>query len=136
MNYRRYIRSAKKEKKVYLWDWSSIESTGSRFENLVASQLLQYCHYIEDTEGDTMELRFMRDAQKREVDFVILKNKEPIFAVECKTGEKSLSPHIRYFKERTAIPYFYQVHRGKKDYLAEDKIRVLPFLKFCDEVLI
>lgn len=130
------FRSAKKEKKVYLWDWSSIESTGSRFENLVASQLLQYCHYIEDTEGDTMELRFMRDAQKREVDFVILKNKEPIFAVECKTGEKSLSPHIRYFKERTAIPYFYQVHRGKKDYLAEDKIRVLPFLKFCDEVLI
>lgn len=129
------FRSAKKEKKLYLWDWSSIDSVGARFENLVASQLLQYCHFVEDTEGDLMELRFIRDAQRREVDFVVLKNKQPIFAVECKTGEKALSPHISYFKERTPVPYFYQVHRGKKDYIAEDRVRVLPFLKFCREVL-
>jgi hypothetical protein len=55
---------------------------GARFENLVASQLLKYCHLIEDTEGHAMELRFLRDTDTREVDFVVLKDRKPLFAVE------------------------------------------------------
>ncbi len=129
------IRAVKKEKKLYLWDWSSVESDGAKFENLVASQLLQSCHFLEDSQGDLMELRFLRDSQKREIDFVVLKNKKPLFAVECKTGERALSPHLKYFKERTSIPFFFQVHRGQKDYQPESKIRVIPFLKFCNELL-
>ena len=81
-----------------------------------------------------MELRFLRDTDKREIDFVVLKNKKPIFAVECKTGEKSVSKNIYYFKQRTRIPMFYQVHKQKKDYSPENGIRVLPFIKFCKEV--
>jgi predicted AAA+ superfamily ATPase len=100
---------------------------------MVASHLLKYCHFIEDTEGDVMELRFLRDTDKREVDFVVLKNKKPIFAVECKAGESSVSPHIHYFKARTSIPEFYQVHLGKKDVEYEKGIRILPFTKFCQE---
>jgi hypothetical protein len=34
-----------------------------------------------------MELRFLRDTQAREVDFVVVRDKRPLFAVECKTGE-------------------------------------------------
>lgn len=128
------IRAVKKERKTYLWDWSVVENDGVRFENMVASHLLKYCHFLEDTEGDAMELRFVRDHDKREIDFVVLKNKKPLFAVECKTGDRQLSSAIRYFKERTNIPYFYQVHLGTKDYLAEKTVRVLPFLKFCDEL--
>ena len=77
-----------------------------------------------------MELRFLRDVDKREIDFVLLKDKKPIWAVECKTGEKSLSPYIKYFKERTVIPLFYQVHSGKRDFGdASTTGRVLPFVK-------
>lgn len=129
------IRAVKKESKLFLWDWSSVAETGAKFENLVASQLLQYCHFIEDSEGDPMELRFIRDTDKREVDFVVLRARKPLFAVECKSGEKTVSPHLRYFKTRTNIPKFYQVHTGNKDYLTEDSIRVMPFLRFCSEVL-
>lgn len=128
------IRAVKKEKKLYLWDWSVLENDGIRFENMVASHLLKYCHFIEDTEGDVMELRFLRDHHRREVDFVVLKNKKPLFAVECKTGERQVSPAISYFKERTNIPVFYQVHLGTKDYLSEKGVRVVPFLKFCNEL--
>ena len=124
------INAVKKEKKLYLWDWSQIESNGGRFENLVASHLLKYCHFLEDTQGETMELRFLRDTQKREVDFVVLKNKKPIFAVECKTGEKNVSEHLRYFKSRTCIPSYFQVHLGVRDYSPEEGIRVLPFTTF------
>jgi hypothetical protein len=31
-----------------------------------------------------MELRFLRDTDKREIDFVVIKDKKPLFAVECK----------------------------------------------------
>lgn len=88
----------------------------------------------EDTQGDKMELRFLRDVEKREVDFVVLKNSSPLFAVECKTGEKTLSPHIRYFSQRTTIPKFFKVHMGNADYAPEKNIRVLPFPQFCREI--
>lgn len=128
------IRAVKKEQKLYFWDWSQIINPGARFENMVASHLLKYCHFLEDSEGYKMELRYIRDTDKREVDFVVLKEKNPQFAVECKLGEKDIAPAISYFQERTNIPEFYQVHMGKKDFgHAQKRGRVLPFLKFAKE---
>lgn len=124
------IRAVKKEQKLYMWDWSQIENRGLRFENLVASHLLKYIHYQEDAEGYKMELRFLRDTDKREVDFVVLKNNKPLFAVECKTGEKAISPNILYFKQRTDIPYFYQVHLGQTHRQVDDRVAIMPFEAF------
>ena len=126
------IRAVKKEQKLYLWDWSAVEELPFRFENMVAGHLLKYCHFLEDTEGERMELRFLRDVDKREIDFVVLKGKSPLFAVECKTGEKNLSPHIRYFKARVKIPKFYQVHLGTRHTEVDQTTQILPFRKFCD----
>jgi uncharacterized protein len=123
------IRAVKKEQKLYLWDWSLCEDPGARFENLLACQLLKYCHFIEDTEGYKMELRYLRDTDKREVDFVVIKNKKPLFAVEAKLADTTLSPHIKYFKERTEIPTFYQVHLGQEQY-EKDRIKVMNFENF------
>jgi predicted AAA+ superfamily ATPase len=129
------IRAVKKEKKLYFWDWSRVADSGSRFENMVASQLLKYCHFIEDTEGHEMELRFIRDTDKREVDFVVLRDGRAEFAVECKSGERRASPSCDYFRERTNIPRFYQVHLGRKDFgNAGTNTRVLPFATFCREL--
>lgn len=125
------IRAVKKEQKLYLWDWSTIEAPGPRFENLVAGHLLKYCHFMEDTQGHRMELRFLRDIDQREVDFVVLRDRKPLFAVECKTGEKRLSPHIPYFMARTPIPYFYQVHLGEIHRHTAERAEILPFSLFC-----
>ena len=80
-----------------------------------------------------MDLRFLRDTDKREVDFVVLKDKKPMFAVECKSGDRAINPALYYFMQRTKIPKFYQVHEGKKDY-EKDGIRVLPVQIFCKEL--
>ena len=129
-----YIRAVKKEKKLYLFDWSVLfQKRGICFENLVAGQLLKYCHFLEDTEGFKMDLRFLRDTDRREVDFVVIKNKKPIFAVECKSGDQNLSPAITYFKRRTSIPLFYQVHLKTRDVETSDG-RILPFTTFCKEL--
>lgn len=128
------IKAVKKEQKFYFWDWTHAATRGGRFENLVALQLLKYCHFREDVEGEKMELRYLRDIYGKEVDFVVLRKRKPIFAVECKSGSKDLSPACKYFQSRTQIPKFYQVHSDEVDYASDnDKIRVLPFTRFCSE---
>jgi predicted AAA+ superfamily ATPase len=120
------------EKKLYLWDWSLCQDERVRFESMMASHLLKYCHFIEDTEGDDMSLHFLRDSTGREIDFVINRNGKPAFAVECKTGSHTVSKNIAYFSTRTDIPCYYQVHMGDKDYeLTASNTRVIPFTRFC-----
>ena len=132
-----HLRAAKKEKKLYLWDWSQCPEPAPRFENLVAAHLLKYCHKIEDTEGDKMSLTFVRDASKREIDFVVVKNEKPQFAVECKTGERDLSANIGYYAQRSNIPYFYQVHQGQKDVeVSTYRARILPFVTLAKELVL
>lgn len=67
---------------------------------------------------------------QKPVDFVVLKEGMPMFAVECKSGEKNINPSIFYFMERTSIPKFYQVHTGNKDY-EKNGVRVLPIQALC-----
>jgi predicted AAA+ superfamily ATPase len=128
------IRAVKKEQKLYMWDWSQVEGPGLRFENMMASHLLKFCHFHEDVYGERMELRFIRDTDKREIDFVVLKNKKPLFAVECKLKDDHLSPHIDYIKKRTKIPMFYQVHLQGKSRSISEEIKILNFSDFCNEV--
>ena len=121
------LRAAKKERKLYMWDWSLCDDPAARFENLVASQLLKYCHHLEDTEGESMSLRFLRDSAGREIDFIVVRGGKPVFAVECKTGERDLGRNILYFAARSEIPIFYQVHGGTKDVeFSATRARILP----------
>lgn len=130
-----HLRAVKKERKLYLWDWSSCEEESARFENLVASHLLKYCHLREDTGGEEMSLRFLRDANGREIDFVVLKNGKPEFAVECKSGDRTLSKNIAYFAQRTTIPKFYQTHLqagGQDTEWLDARARIIPFVRLCE----
>jgi uncharacterized protein len=128
------LKAIKKTQKIYFWDWSCLENKGARFENMVASHLLKYCHFHEDYNGDKMELRYIRDTEGREVDFVVIKNKKPVFMVECKFKDESIDPSLHYYKQRLKIPKVYQVHLGNKHYgNAEKDICVIPFNKFCLE---
>lgn len=128
------IRAVKKEAKLYFWDWSQVPEEGFRFENFVACQLLKYCHFIENTEGYPMELRYIRDTDKREVDFVVLRNNKPEFAVECKLKYRDIPGSLLYFAKRLNIPKYYLVHMGEKDFEhAALPIRVVPFNMFVVE---
>ena len=125
-------RAANKEKKLYMWDWSLVENPAARFENIVASHLLKYCHFHYDRDGEKMELCFYRDSNKREIDFIVMKDRRPVFAVECKTGENDLSDNIKYFSKRLSIPRYYQVHLGTKHTeIDEYDAEILPFLELA-----
>jgi uncharacterized protein len=48
-------------------------------------------------------------------------------------GERAPSAAVRYFKARTPIPNWYQVHLGEHD-VTIDGVRVLPFATFCKQL--
>ena len=124
------IRSLKKEPKLYLWDWSEIENDAARFENLIASHLLKFVHFICDYEGFRADLYFLRDQDKREVDFLITIDNKPWFAVEVKLNDTTSSPHLLYFKERLSIPFVYQVIKKSGVDFVEKGVRVVSAGKF------
>lgn len=128
------IRAVRKAQKLFLWDWSELENSGARFENMVASHLLKFCHHEEDTKGLKTELRYFKDVvTEKEIDFIVLQKNKPLFAVECKTGERELSKSLVNNGKRLNIPLLYQVHLGKKSYGSPQTGRVLPFADFCKE---
>ncbi len=102
-------RSLLREPKVYLWDWSMAPETGSRNENIVAAHLLKHVHFLTDTGFGDYDLFYLRDKNKREVDFVVTKDNSPWLLVEVKTDGTTCSPHLLYFKEITKAPFAFQV---------------------------
>jgi predicted AAA+ superfamily ATPase len=128
------IKSVKKEQKHYHFDWALCPSEDIRLENLVSGHLLKWCHFIEDTSGEDMELRYFRDKDGREVDFVVTNKNKPLLFVEVKLAAKEISPHLIYLKRKfPQIPAF-QVHVDEKvDYVGAEGIRCCPAWKLLNE---
>ncbi len=103
------IKAIKKEQKLYLWDWSKPTQEGARFENLIAVHLLRLVDWGRDTLGEKLELRYFRHRDGTEVDFILLRNRNPWIAIEVKLQEQPLSPSLKYLLERIDIPYAFQV---------------------------
>lgn len=87
-------RSLKKEGKFYLYDWTEVEDEGARFENLVASHLLKACHFWTDTGEGIFDLHYLRNKEKQEIDFLIIKNKKPWLAIESKLSETTIDQKV------------------------------------------
>ena len=130
------IRAVKKEAKHYHLDWTVIADWGLRFENLVACHLLKWCFYRQDTQGHDTELRYFRDVDKREVDFVVVENRHPIHFIECKTAEKEVSPALRYLKVRfPSVTSTQVVLEADLDLVTKDGIRVCSANRFLNDLL-
>jgi len=94
------IRAVKKEAKHYHIDWTVVKDPAARFENMTACHLLKWCHYLEDNQGRDVELRYFRDIDKREVDFVIMEDDRPVHFIECKKSFRGTNRSLRYLKKR------------------------------------
>lgn len=128
------IRAVKKEQKHYHFDWTLVKEEGLRFENLCAAHLLKWVHAQEDAEGREMELRYFRDIDRREVDFVVLEDRKPIFFIECKLSDTEISPHLKYLCARFKGVKAYQISAfGTRDYVSAEGIRVMPAVAFFSD---
>lgn len=123
------IRAVKKEQKHYHLDWSVVPSEPARFENLVGAHLLKWVHFEQDARGRDVELRYFRDTDGREVDFVVVEGRRPLLLVEAKWSDAEPDKGLRYLKARFPDADAWQVSAvGRKDFVTPEGIRVAPAL--------
>jgi predicted AAA+ superfamily ATPase len=105
----RVIRSLRKEPKWYPRDWSGVAEAGARVETFVA------CHLLKAVEGWTdlglgeFGLHYVRDKEKREVDFLVSRDGKPWFLVEVKKGADRLDPALGRFQGQLRAEHAFQV---------------------------
>jgi len=124
-------RSLLKQPKCYMWDWSTVEDQGARYENFIASHLLKVIQFWQDYGLGRYELYYIRDKEKREVDFVVCKDNEPYILIESKVSRsQSLSQSLQYFKQVLNVPYAFQVVYDlpyvDEDCFSVDKPTIVP----------
>lgn len=133
-------RSLLKEPKYYLWDWGWCEDEGARAENFIACHLLKAVHFWTDQGYGDYHLFFLRDKEKREVDFLISKNHQPWFLVEVKNGDnKAISPWLHYFFEKLKPKHAFQVAINmpyvQKDCFLEKRPLIVPASTFLSQLV-
>ena len=107
-----------------------------RFENLVGAHLLKWVHFQQDVEGRDIDLRYFRDSDGREVDFVVVERSRPILMVETKWGDQDIDRSLRYLKARFSTTPAWQISAvGLKDYVSPEGIRVAPALRFLSQLI-
>jgi uncharacterized protein len=101
---KRIIRSLHKQPKFFFTDWSQVIDDGSRFENLVAGHLWKAVQTWTDLGMANLALHYIRDRDRREVDFLVTRDQNPWFLVEAKVSETRPSDNLEYFSRRLMIP--------------------------------
>lgn len=99
--HRNLARAILKEPKIYFYDTGTVRADeGIRLENTVAVCLRKWLHFLEDTRGMETRLHYVRDKEKREVDFVILKGNKIESLVEVKLSDDAISRALLYYHRR------------------------------------
>jgi hypothetical protein len=130
------IRAVKKEAKHYHLDWTVVPDMAAGFENLVACHLVKWVFYLQDQEGRNTELRYFRDVDKREVDFVVMEEDVPVKFIECKISSRDVSPSLRYLKARFPNVEATQVVLDKNiDLVTKDGIRLCSAHLFLKDLI-
>jgi len=112
-------RSLRKEPKWYLRDWAAIDDSGDKAETFVACHLLKAVDGWNDRGLGKFELAYLRDKEKREVDFLIARDGAPWFLTEVKQSEKTVSPALGFFQQQLNAPFAFQIMMNA-DYLDAD----------------
>jgi predicted AAA+ superfamily ATPase len=130
------IRAVKKEQKHYHFDWTVVQDPPARFENLVACHLLKWVHYEQDVRGRDLELRYFRDIDSREVDFVVVDGRTPVLCVETKWADTPVDRSLHYLKGKFPACEAWQISgTGRKDYVTPDGVRVAPALRLLSKLV-
>lgn len=107
--FKNVTRSLRKEPKWFLRDWASIEDPGDKAETFVACHLLKAVEGWNDLGLGRFELGYLRDKEKREVDFLVARDGKAWFLVEVKLSDGRISKTLEHFQRQLEAPLAFQV---------------------------
>ncbi|OGL43715.1 MAG: hypothetical protein A2161_13440, partial [Candidatus Schekmanbacteria bacterium RBG_13_48_7] len=108
---RKISRSILKEPKFYFYETGQLEGEGKRFENLVGIELKRAVTLWTDYGLGTFDLRFLRNKDQQEVDFLVTRDETPFFLVEAKLEDTTVSTSLKKFQSFLKIPAIHLVNR-------------------------
>ena len=137
---RNVTRPLMKQPKIYLYDWSQVKDEGARYENFIACHLNKSVDYWNDLGFGDYDLFFIRDKEKREVDFLITKNQEPWFLVEVKSSRKmGLHKQLFTFQEQLKTKHAFQIvfdmEYEEKDCFSYTQPVIVPYTTFLSQLM-
>jgi len=128
-------RSILKEAKYFLYDTAAVNGDlGARLENSVACALMRELHFLEDTKGCRASLHYLRDKDKREVDFLVVIDNKPIQMIEVKVGDDNFSAPLFRFSEFLPSAKPVQVVLHLKQKKSKGRVRMVSAAQFLKEL--
>ncbi|HQJ59539.1 MAG TPA: ATP-binding protein [bacterium] len=127
-------RAILKEPKYYFYDTGSVENgEAAALENAVACALIKKLHFLEDTQGCKTSLHFIKDKEKREVDFLTVVDGTVLQMIEVKLSDDNFSKNLFHFGSffDESVKKYQIVHNLKMNKMKEDvrMIQAHEFLK-------
>jgi predicted AAA+ superfamily ATPase len=123
---RNVARGILKESKYYFYDTGAVEGDpGVKLENTVACGLLAEIHFLEDTTGVHGELLYIRDKEKREVDFAVVIDNKVKLLLEVKHADDNFSRNLIYHTERVKPEKSIQLVRNLRQTRQKGEILML-----------
>jgi uncharacterized protein len=123
-------RAISKEQKYYFFDWTMVEDPGARFENAVAVSLLRLVNRWNELGLGEFDLRYVRNVQKQEVDFLLIDRNRPQALFEAKLNDTSLSRSGLIFADALKIPYYQVVAEAGRPEAFPQERYILPACQF------
>jgi predicted AAA+ superfamily ATPase len=109
----RIARAIHKERKLYLFDTPRIMDRGARFENMVALELWRAVTVWNDLGYGNFSLHFIKNKEQQEVDFLLVRDNEPLLLIEAKLSDIQPSAALRKFQQALDVPAVQLVNVGE-----------------------
>ncbi len=74
----------------------------------------------------SFEIRYVRDKEKREVDFLLIKDNRPLALFEAKKSDATISASGRYFSRKLGVPFYQIVAQSAKSEMFPGNCFLLP----------
>jgi hypothetical protein len=128
---RSIARAITKEAKYYFYDWTMAADAGARYENAIAVSLLRLVNRWNELGLGEFDIRYVRNLQKQEVDFLLINHNKPVALFEAKVNDTAVSPAGNYFADLLKVPYYQIVAQGENLEAFPRERFVVPAWQFC-----
>ncbi|MFN7903826.1 MAG: ATP-binding protein [Pseudobdellovibrionaceae bacterium] len=129
-------RGIKKSAKYYFYDLARVDGNeDAKLENLVALSLKKEIEFLQDTQGEQLELFYARTKDQKEIDFFIERKKKNPLLIEVKTSAGNVSANFnllqKFFPQGKCIQL---VKNLERNYVSKNNVKVTSALDFLESL--
>src|SRR3989344_1310632 len=128
-------RSILKEPKIYFFDYALIADIGAKFENFIALALYKRIKLMNDLNGTSDYLGFLKTKEKKEVDFALADSQNNLIEIiEAKVSDDTVSKTLEYFLEKYKVLGTQLVYNLKTEQISKNGAQIRKAEKYLENL--